>query len=55
MLDRLQRKDVLLLTESLLSKLNDRELRGVIAHELAHQNRWYSRFQETTSFLSEFM
>lgn len=52
MLDRPRGKDILTLTDTLLQTLNDRELRGVIAHELAHQNRWHSRVRELTSLVS---
>lgn len=52
MIDRLRGKDILTMTQSLLGKLNDRELQAVIAHELAHQNRWYSRFFEATVMAS---
>jgi Zn-dependent protease with chaperone function len=52
MLDRLRGKDILTLTETLLQTLDDRELEGIIAHELAHQNRWYSRVRELTSLVS---
>lgn len=52
MLDRVRGKDILIITKSLLHKLDDRELCGVLAHELAHQNRWYSRVFEATTFIS---
>jgi Zn-dependent protease with chaperone function len=42
MIDRLRGKDVLLISEDLLYDLTDRELRAVLAHELAHQDRFHN-------------
>lgn len=42
--DRIFKPDVVLCSESLVNRLNDQELKGILAHELAHGGRSLSKF-----------
>jgi Zn-dependent protease with chaperone function len=54
MIDRVFHKDVLSLTDGLVKKLSDRELDALVAHEVSHSNRAWSKFEQTHVFLHNF-
>ena len=50
-MDRLAKKDVLIFDKDLVAKLSDAELDGIVAHEVSHLDRTYSKFKEIASLL----
>jgi Zn-dependent protease with chaperone function len=51
LVDRLVKRDLLALDSALVSKLSDAELDGLIAHEVSHSNRTFSKFQQARVML----
>jgi Zn-dependent protease with chaperone function len=52
LLDRLVAKDILLVGAQMSREFSDRELRGIIAHELCHSNRTYGKLDTMRRFLN---
>lgn len=51
LLDRLFAKDILIIGAALVRFMDDRELRGVLAHELCHASRTYTKLDTMKKFL----
>lgn len=52
-IDRVGREDVLLFNPTVSSKLNDRELTNMIAHELAHANKLYTGMKDSGFLITD--
>jgi Zn-dependent protease with chaperone function len=51
--DRVRGRNLLITTSGLVSLLDNRELEGVIAHELSHQNRWFNWAERITCSITK--
>jgi heat shock protein HtpX len=49
--DRIFKQDVVICSESLVATLNDQELKGILAHELAHAGRSLKKFNLCSKIL----
>lgn len=54
LLDRLFAKDILIIGAGLGRFMGDRELQGIVAHELCHSSRTYSKLDSMKKFLHRF-
>jgi Zn-dependent protease with chaperone function len=51
LVDRLFHRDVLALNERVVNRLSDSELDGLVAHEISHADRSFSKFERARAFL----